>query len=427
MAAAPTTWLERHNAWDQVRTRISVALAGTGWRLVRVESEGTRPRLLFEDSSGALADLWVMAPRDGEKAFRVGDGFLFGHGAIPDGDAGRALLERVFDGLESAAAAGELAPALACEEAPEGPPGQLRVEKDGAFDLRITTACNERCTYCYVDENAAAAAADIGDLEGALRILEEARHSGVASVVVTGGEPTLVPWLGDVLRAASALGFRQVTLQTNATRLAEDGFARTLADIEGLSLFVSLPAHDAATAAAVTGRGDLHGPKVAGIRAALRVGLPVSVNHVVCRQNLAQVEAFVGWFAGIFEPRPKHLVFSFPLPAGRARRSGVETIPRYREAAPAILAGLNRARDLGLAAHVAGICGLPTCVEARLREFPEPHPEPFDSRLGPDRVRFPGCAGCAWSERCPGVPIRYLELYGTDEFATLLADANLKE
>jgi len=427
MAASPTTWLERHHAWDSVRARLSAALATTHWRLARMDSEGVRPRLHFEDAGGTRAELWVMAPRDGEKAFRAGRGFLFGHGALPDGPDGHALLDIVFDGLEAAAAAGELAPALAWEESTAGPVGQLRIEKDGAFDLRITTACNERCTYCYVDENAEAAAADIGDLEGARLVLAEGRRRGVTSVVITGGEPTLVPWLGDVLRAAAALGYRQIVLQTNATRLAEDGVARTLVGIEGLSLFVSLPAHDAGTAAAVTGRGDLHGPKVAGIRAALRAGLQISVNHVVCRQNVAGVEAFVEWLVETFDPRPKHLVFSFPLPAGRARRSGVETIPRYDEAAPAILAGLRRARDLGLPAHVAGICGLPTCVEPGLREFPEPHPEAFAPRLGPDRVKFPGCRGCAWNARCPGVPIRYLELYGTDEFATLLADKISKE
>ena len=427
MAAPPNSWLERTKAWERIRAHLAAALVPTGWRLARVEPEGLRPRLHFESAAGARADAWVMAPRDGEKAFRAGDGFLFGHGALPGGPDGQLLLGAVFDGFAAAAAAGDLGPVLAAEAAHAGGPDPVQVERDGAFDLRLTTACNERCTYCYVDENAEAAAAKVKDLDGARRILGEGRRRGVTSVVVTGGEPTLLPWLVDVLRAAAARGYRQIVLQTNATRLAETGIVRDLARIAGLSLFVSLPAHDEATAAAVTGRGDLHAPKVAGIRAALRAGLPVSINHVVCRQNLAGVEAFVAWLAGALAPRPNHLVFSFPLPAGRARTSGAATIPRYSEATPAILTGLRRARALGLPAHVAGICGLPTCVEPELRDFPEPHPEPFDPRLGPDRVRFPGCDGCAWGDRCPGVPSRYLELYGTDEFATLLTDRMFKE
>ena len=424
MTAPQTTWIERHRAWERVRARLSAVLAPTGWRLARVDSEGTRPRLYFEHASGAPADLWVMAPREGERAFRSGDGFLFGHGVLPEAEDGLDLLERVFKSLEDSALAGDMVPLLAEQETSSGSSDQLRVEKDGAFDLRITTACNERCTYCYVDDNAATAASGIGDLDGARRVLAEGRGRGITSVIVTGGEPTLVPWLVDALRAARDLGYLQITLQTNATRLAVGGLARSLAQVEGLSLFVSLPAHDDVTAAAVTGRGDLHGPKVAGIQAALQAGLQVSVNHVVCRQNLAQVEAFVGWFAGAFNPRPKHLVFSFPLPAGHARESGKKTIPRYREAGPAILAGLHLARELGISAHVAGVCGIPICTQSGLSEFPEPHPECYDFSLGPDRVTFPGCGSCDWRETCPGVPIRYLQLYGTDEFVTLLADVN---
>ena len=427
MSTQSHDWHDRQQAWGRVRACLEAALSGTGWALARVASEGARPRLHYEHTTGARADLWVMAPREGEKAFRTGDGFLFGHGSLPEGAAGQALLDRAFAGLEAAAAAGAMAAALAGADAPAGPSGQVRVEKDGAFDLRITTSCNERCAYCYVDENAVSAAAGIGDLEGARRVLDAGRARGVTSVVVTGGEPTLVPWLPEALRAAAAPRNRPHTQQTNATGLAEGGLLRTLREIPGLSLFISLPAHDEATAAAVTGRGDLHGPKVAGIRAALQAGLTVSINHVVCQQNVAGVEAFVLWLAEAFEVRPKHVVFSFPLPAGRARGEGKATIPSYSQAAPAILRGLRAAEARGLAAHVAGICGVPTCVEPGLRDFPEPHPESFEAHLGPDRVKFPGCTPCPWRSRCPGVPIRYLELYGTDEFATLLAEANPKE
>ena len=418
------TWLERRQAWDRVREDLESAFEDAGWRLVRLETEGPRARLFLE-GHGGRAELWVMAPREGEKAYRAGVGFLFGHGALPEGPTGGALLEHAFVALQEAAAAGDLAPALAPVERPAETTRQLRVEKDGAFDLRLGTACNERCTYCYVDDNVAAAG--LATLADARRTLMEGHSRGIDAVVVTGGEPTLVPWLPDVLRSACDLGYRQIVLQTNGTRLAEGGLARTLAGLDGLSLFVSLPAHDEAVADAVTGRGDLHAAKVAGIQAALAAGLSVSINHVVCRQNLPHVETFVSWLAGSFAPLPTRLVFSFPLPAGRARAEGARTIPRYREAAPAILAGLRRAGALGLMAHVAGICGLPTCVEPALRDFPEPHPEDFDQSRGPDRVKFPGCGACPWVRRCPGVPMRYLELYGTDEFATLLGDTSPEE
>ena len=429
MSTDGTRWLERHQAWERIRGHVATAAAGAGWRLTRIDSGGARARLHFSsDVDGAAADLWVMAPREGERAFRVGAGFLFGHGVLPAGEAGGALLDHVFAAFEELAAQGTLAPALLVREpAPGATESGINLDEDGALRLRLTVACNERCTYCYNDDGSTAEASELIGLSDACRALAEARARGIDEVMVTGGEPTLLPWLPDVLHAAADHGFRKILLQTNATRIAEDDLVRQLAGIPGLSLFVSIPAHDAEVAHAVTARGDLHQTKVAGLQAVLEAGLVVAVNHVVCRQNLVHVEAFVEWLAATFAPHPHSLVFSFSLPAGRAWEGADETIPRYSEAVRPTLAGLRRAQTLGLNGHAAVICGIPTCIEPGLRDFPESVPRTFDFLVDSDRVKFPGCGVCPWSPRCPGVPVRYLELYGTGEFATLLTIAEPKE
>lgn len=72
--------------------------------------------------------------------------------------------------------------------------------------------CNLRCDYCCVRSSPTARRRELG-LERVRRVTREARSLGVEQLFVTGGEPFLLPDIGEILHACAAAG--STTVLTN--------------------------------------------------------------------------------------------------------------------------------------------------------------------------------------------------------------------
>ena len=97
-------------------------------------------------------------------------------------------------------------------------PGQ---QEDGILRLAfliLTTACNRRCAYCFYETEHQ----DRGDTSLVLpvdgRLLSGLKGSDVRRLILTGGEPLLVPDLEEIVRLASGNGFDTLLL-TNGDHL----------------------------------------------------------------------------------------------------------------------------------------------------------------------------------------------------------------
>jgi radical SAM protein with 4Fe4S-binding SPASM domain len=85
------------------------------------------------------------------------------------------------------------------------------------LDLQLTSRCNLACGFCSVDANNPDARGRL-PLARLQRIIDEAVTLGMRELHLTGGEPTLSPYLIDVVRHATSLGVR-TRLITNGTLL----------------------------------------------------------------------------------------------------------------------------------------------------------------------------------------------------------------
>ena len=106
--------------------------------------------------------------------------------------------------------------------------------------LSVTTRCNLSCVGCYSREYPAE-----GELgwEGIDRLLTEAEDLGVGFVVLTGGEPLLLPRLAELLARHRRLVF---LLYTNGTRI-DDRWARTLAAMDNVLPLLSVEGSEVET------------------------------------------------------------------------------------------------------------------------------------------------------------------------------------
>ena len=149
-------------------------------------------------------------------------------------------------------------------------------------DLRIsvTDRCNLRCTYCMSEEppsfHPREGLLTIEELE---RLARVARSLGISSIRLTGGEPLVRPGIVDIVGRISALGFEDVALTTNGTRLAR--MAPSLVEAGLMRANVSCDSLRSDRFPLIRRRGSLD-EVLAGMDGAEQAGLPkVKVNVVL--------------------------------------------------------------------------------------------------------------------------------------------------
>lgn len=153
--------------------------------------------------------------------------------------------------------------------------------------FHILTACNLQCRHCYINPAQHGRATLPLERIRAWLALFAARSPG-ANVVFLGGEPTLHPDLPGAVRAARALNYRSVTIDTNGY-LFHDILAKvTPAEVDYFSF--SLDGATAGVNDAMRGPGS-HAACLEGIRRAQARGFAVSLIFTVSRANLHELPA----------------------------------------------------------------------------------------------------------------------------------------
>ena len=122
------------------------------------------------------------------------------------------------------------------------------------------------------------------------RVFREAKALGVLQLGLSGGEPTLRPDLEQLVRTAHELGL-YTSLITSAYRLSRERLAGLKA--AGLDhVQISVQAADAELSDRIAGT-RAYRDKLAAYHFAKELGFPLTVNVVLHRENLHQVEALI--------------------------------------------------------------------------------------------------------------------------------------
>ena len=278
-------------------------------------------------------------------------------------------------------------------------------------ELRLDLACNQACFFCNCD---GAAPNVVTDGDAAIRAARHFGGQGIATLTITGGEPTLRRSLPDVARAAREAGVATVLVQTNAVMLADGDLAARLQDAGASVLFVSLHSSRPAVSDRITASPGTHALTLRGIDAALAAGLVVETNFVLSRMNLDEPLAYVRWLRARFEGRIARRVFSFVAPVG-AELHNLALMPRLSEALPPLCEALDECLAKGEPVRVAGVCGVPLCTLPGYEHVSDEADNPPGVPLADDRTKPARCASCAHEARCSGFWKKYVELYGGDE------------
>jgi len=165
--------------------------------------------------------------------------------------------------------------------------------------------CNLACDYCCVRSSPQTPRAALG-ADRVRRLAAEAVEAGVSELILTGGEPFLLPDLGDLVAACTSV--LPTTLLTNGM-LFRGRRLETLRrmDPDRLTLQISLDSPTAEIHDAHRGPGSWD-RAVSGIRIALKEGFRVKVAATLPYEQTNAVEPFHAFLGNLGIPRGDRVI-----------------------------------------------------------------------------------------------------------------------
>jgi pyrroloquinoline quinone biosynthesis protein E len=154
----------------------------------------------------------------------------------------------------------------------------------------LTHRCPLQCPYCSNPVELDRASNELTTDEWK-RVLSELAEIGVLQIHFSGGEPTARKDLVELVQHASDVGL-YTNLITSAVLLTRERL-KALADAGLCHVQISFQGSEAAIADRVAGFKDAHKKKIEVARWTRELDLPLTVNAVMHRQNLHQLEEII--------------------------------------------------------------------------------------------------------------------------------------
>lgn len=184
------------------------------------------------------------------------------------------------------------------------------------MDFALSYDCNNDCLHCYVEEGRKRESMALERWKDAIR---KCWDVGVPHICFTGGEPTVVDFLPELVEFAEDRGI--VTgLLTNGRNLADEEFLERLVDAGLDHIQITVESADETVHDKMVGVKGAHQQTVTGLRNALKADVYTITNTTLTRLNVERIEETVKFFAdcGVTVFAMNGLIYT-----GRGKGSGI--------------------------------------------------------------------------------------------------------
>ncbi len=191
--------------------------------------------------------------------------------------------------------------------------------------IQVVRHCNHFCGFCSNPTTPFT-----HDFESMRMLVDDFVRRGYFGVILTGGEPTLHPELPRIAHYAREQGLH-VRMITNGSRLADEAFARAMAEAGLALVHVSIYSVRPEVEERLRGTPDTLPRAFAAIDNAHRFGIEVNVNCVINKLNADHLDGNVRYFLE-HHPHVRHFVWNNLDPSmGRAEVNQAEFLPRLAD------------------------------------------------------------------------------------------------
>jgi len=288
-------------------------------------------------------------------------------------------------------------------------------------DIKIGYQCNNHCFFCAQGEKRSKCF-----FRKRETIEKELREAGAdyASVVLTGGEPTLHPDFLHFVRFAKELDFKSIQIQSKGRMFAYKEFCQKAINAGASEFSPSLHGHNAKLHDYLTGAKGSFNQTVAGIKNLKELGQIVITNSVVTKLNYKHLPAIAKLLIAL---DVNQFQFAFVHIVGSAWVNRNWLIPRKSAIMPYVKRGVNIARAAGKSVTTEAIpfClmgGYEDCIaeraipDAKVIERNLTVESFTDYRQNFGKAKSKKCEKCIYFSICEGPWREYPELFGWSEF-----------
>lgn len=299
-----------------------------------------------------------------------------------------------------------------------------------SFSVKLHELCNERCLFCFQDHETRKDKWILSSSEG-YRAIYSAFKEGYRNIQFTWWEPLLHPKIITFITFAKKVWFDVIGVHSNWVRFHDEQFLRQCIDagLNNMNLSIHHIKYDL---------NDhivwLEGATEKSLRCIdllEKYGVYTVIYIVLNQFNYRDLKSIVRYFfsKGIYQ-----IVIMFPTIQWWMESEKQTTMVSYNEVAPYVIETL-RLQDWLLGKYIY-LFNIPACIvpgyeeyimtatNAVLRDLDWSHSKYFDIKQNSNM--YPKvCSACVYREKCPGIDIPYISLYGEENFQSLIENKNL--
>ncbi len=291
------------------------------------------------------------------------------------------------------------------------------------LSLKVTGVCNHHCLFCS-DRPSTTASALLEDMVDHLVV---GREEGRYILELVAMEPTLHKEILPLIQKAHELGYTDIRMVTNGSRIAKRAFLAALMDAGLIEVGLSFHGHDESLESLITGQKRSFGWKskaaknlfleMANRRLSGVEGLLFKTTSCVSLLNLESLADLVRLLLSF---GPDRLAMNLVEPAGMALKDFDRVIPdpRLLKEPLAEVARLADESETPLELLDFPLCVLPQ----GLGQGNQPMRQDRFNAAGQwisettriDKAKAPACASCVLKDRCAGLWRLSLEAFGPE-------------
>jgi radical SAM protein with 4Fe4S-binding SPASM domain len=183
------------------------------------------------------------------------------------------------------------------------------------FWLVTNYHCNNRCKFCYAADFCCSTTEISSDMEFmdfnyAKNVLTEMKNIGAENCLLIGGEPTVYPYLFDIIGFGTAIGLK-MKLVSNGRKLSNYNFVLSLKKAGLIHSSVSLEASDEKTHNSIT-QTDSFLESLEGAKNLIRAGISSNSIMTISSLNSEHIIPLAKMMHGI---GMKNILYNFSLPS----------------------------------------------------------------------------------------------------------------